>query len=158
MLLTYKYLLGAGIFAVGALIGFVVGRMTGKAQPDDTDECRDELLKAVIENRRIPVAEQAAVLRLVKADIAAGRRFSDPRLRDVFRIECIYSKKDRASYDMEILVYVQDEKSKSLKNLKIRMSVDWAYLPSNVRSRFIRDREERVVVLVYGLEEATDEQ
>ena len=142
-----------GVFVAGCLVGYMVGRLSKRAGKNEHTELYDKILREILVCQQIPQEEIAVVMPVVKAEIMANSRFTDARMRSISRIECVYAKAGGADYEVEVLAYKTSEANVPAKMVRIKLAFDWAYLPSEVRNRFILDRSERVVMLMYERKE-----
>ena len=138
-----------GVFVVGCLVGYMVGRLSKRAGKNEHMELYDKILREILVYQQIPQNEIAIVMPVVKAEIRTNSRFTDDRMRSISRIECVYAKTGGSDYEVEVLVYKTSGANMSAKMVRIKLAFDWSYLPSEVRRQFILDRSERVVVLMY---------
>lgn len=141
------------VFVVGCFVGYVAGRLAKRTGKKEHVELYDKILREILVCQQIPQKEIADVMPVVKAEIRTNSRFTDARMRSISRIECVYAKTGGANYEVEVLVYKSSEANMPAKMVRMKLAFDWAYLPSEVRSQFILDRSERVVMLMYERKE-----
>lgn len=146
-------LMGVVIFIAGCLVGYVAGRWTRKGGKASKAGFYDKVLKEILECLKIPGGEAEAIFPTVMDELKAGRRFSDPRMAPVFRIECVYDKIGNGKYELTTVVYQPGTAEGHMKMTRIMRRLDWSELPSDALAEFVRNQPERATILMYERKE-----